>query len=371
MKIRKIIQVLMGSLLLLSVFTISVQACTGIRLTTEQNSAVYGRTNEWGAFDLNSRVAAVPKGFHFQGLTPEGNNGKKWTGKYNFLGLDAIGKDVFIDGMNEKGLAVGFFYHKGFAHYMKYKKKEAHNTITATDMVSYILSQFKNVDQVKKNLKDIRVVAVEEESLGIPAYAHWMVTEASGKSIVIEYLNGKLKIYPNPLGVITNNPTYDWQMTNLRNYLKLSIEPAPNRKIAGVEFTPLSGGSGMIGLPGDFTSTSRFVRAAVWSHTDQSLEKSNDAVYELFRILDNFNVPLKSAEGSDNKEKDIKGMRSSTQWTTAWDLKHRVLYFHTQYNRRVREVDLNKIKFVPNTIIRTPMDRKKQQDIQDITAHLK
>ncbi|MDG4812532.1 choloylglycine hydrolase family protein [Hydrogenovibrio sp. 3SP14C1] len=371
MQIKKIIQMLMGTLLLFSVFTTSVQACTGIRLLTEEGSTVYGRTNEWGAFDLNSRVAAIPKGYHFRGLTPDGNNGKQWTGKYNFVGLDALGKDVFIDGMNEKGLAVGFFYHKGFAHYMEYDKRKADNTITATDMVSYILSQFKNVDQVKKALKHIRVVAVEEASLGVPAYAHWMVTESSGKSIVIEYLDGKLKTYKNPLGVITNNPTYDWQMTNLRNYLNLSIEPAPSRKIAGVEFTPLSGGSGMVGLPGDFTSTSRFVRAAVWSHTDQPLKNSNDAVYELFRILDNFNVPLKSAEGSDNKEKDVKGMRSSTQWTTAWDLKHQVLYFHTQYNRRIREVALNKIKFVPNTITHTPMDQNKRQDIQNITEHLK
>ncbi|WP_024850968.1 linear amide C-N hydrolase [Hydrogenovibrio kuenenii] len=371
MQIKKFIHTLMGTLLLLSALTTSVQACTGIRLTTEDGSTVYGRTNEWGAFDLNSRVAAVPSGYHFRGLTPDGNNGKKWTGKYNFLGLDAIGKDVFIDGMNEKGLAVGFFYHKGFAHYMKYDKKKARNTITATDMVSYLLSQFKNVDEVEKAVKHVRVVAVKEASLGIPAYAHWMVTEASGKSIVIEYIDGKLKLYKNPLGVITNNPTYDWQMTNLRNYLNLSINPAPNRKIAGIEFTPLSGGSGMVGLPGDFTSTSRFVRAAVWSHTDQPLKNSNDAVYELFRILDNFDVPLKSAEGSDNKEKNVTGMRSSTQWTTAWDLKHRVLFFHTQYNRRVQEVDLNKVKFVPNTIVHTPMDPTKQQDIHNITMNLK
>lgn len=219
MKNRQFIHALVGTLLLTSFFITSAQACTGIRLIAEDDSTVYGRTNEWGAFDLNSRVAAIPKGYHFQGLTPDGNNGKKWVGKYNFLGLDAIGKDVFIDGMNEKGLAVGFFYHKGFAHYMKYDKKKAGNTITATDMTSYLLSQFKNVDEVKKALKHVRVVAVEEASLGIPAYAHWMVTEASGKSIVIEYIKGKLHIHKNPLGVITNNPTYDWQMTNLRNYL--------------------------------------------------------------------------------------------------------------------------------------------------------
>lgn len=370
MKFKKWLGFFVGSLLLSVLIVSSGYACTGIRLTTEDGSTVYGRTNEWGAFPLNSRVAVVPRGYSFTGSTPDGYNGRKWKAKYGFVGIDAMGKDEYIDAMNEKGLAVGLFYHNGFAHYMKYVKGKAGNTITATDMVSYLLSQFDTVDQVKTALKHVRVVAVVDKSLGIPMYAHWMVTEPSGKSIVIEYLGGKLKIYDNPLGVITNNPSYDWQMTNLRNYLKLSAKPAPNRKMGGVEFTPLSAGSGMLGIPGDFSSPSRFVRAVFWSHTDQPLKNSEDAVYEIFRILDNFNVPLAAAEGSDSKNINLHGMRSSTQWTTAWDLTNKVLYFHTQYNRRVREVDLKRLSFTRKDIVRTPVDAKKKQDIQDITQRL-
>jgi len=324
---------------------------------------------EWGTFDLNSRVAVIPRGYGFTGLTPDGYNGKKWTVKYGFVGLDMLGKNVFADAMNEKGLAVGLFYHPGYATYMEYNKAQANNTITAVDIVSYILSQFATIDEVKKGMGSVKVVPVVEKAIGIPVQGHWMVTEPSGKSIVIEYLNKELRIFDNPLGVITNAPTYDWHMTNLRNYVNLSAVALPAKKIEDLNFAPLGGGSGMIGLPGDFTPPSRFVRAVAWSQTARPLKKSDEAIYELFRILDNFNVPLGAAEGSDSENSNLKGMRSSTIWTTAWDLSEKVLYFHTQHNRRVRKVTLNKIDFSKKEITHISLDDKKEQDIKDITLN--
>jgi choloylglycine hydrolase len=119
--------------------------------------------------------------------------------------------------------------------------------------------------------------------------------------------------------------------------------------------------------PGDFTPPSRFVRAVAWSQTARPVENSSDAIYELFRILDNFNVPLGAAEGSDSEETNLKGMRSSTIWTTGWDLSERVLYFHTQHNRRVRKVTLNKIDFSGKKIDHITLDVKKEQDVKDST----
>ncbi|UCF83276.1 MAG: choloylglycine hydrolase family protein [Desulfobacteraceae bacterium] len=367
MQVSKLMSALVGALLLFSINTTTVNACTGIRLSAEDGSTVYGRTMEWGTFDLNSRVAIIPRGYAFAGLTPDGHNGKKWEAKYGVVGLDMLGKDIFADGMNEKGLAAGIFYHPGFASYMKYDKAQPNNTITAVDIVSYILSQFSTIDEVKSGMKSVRVVPVVEEALGIPVQAHWMVTESSGKSIVIEYLNNELYIFDNPLGVITNAPSYDWHMTNLRNYVNLSAVALPSKKLEDIDFAPLGGGSGMIGLPGDFTPPSRFVRAVAWSQTARPLKKSDEAIYELFRILDNFNVPLGAAEGSDREETNLKGMRSSTIWTTGWDLSNKVFYFHTQHNRRVRKVDLDKIDFSKKEIFHIPLDDKKEQDIKDIT----
>jgi choloylglycine hydrolase len=134
-----------------------------------------------------------------------------------------------------------------------------------------------------------------------------------------------------------------------------------------MDFAPLGGGSGMIGLPGDFTPPSRFVRSVAWSQTARPVESSAEAIYELFRILDNFNVPLGAAEGSDGGETNLKGMRSSTIWTTAWDLSEKVLYFHTQHNRRVRQVTLNNIDFTAKKIEHIVLDDEKEQDVRDIT----
>jgi choloylglycine hydrolase len=322
---------------------------------------------EWGAFDLNSRVAFIPRGFAFKGMTPDGHNGKPWIAKYGVVGLDMLGKDLLADGMNEKGLAVGLFYHPGFAEYMEYEQGQAQNTITAVDVVSYILTQFATVDEVRRGMQDVRVVAVVEEAIGIPVQAHWMVTEASGKSIVIEYLDGELHIFENPLGVITNAPEYSWHITNLRNYVNLSPVAVPAGNIEELNFSPLGAGSGMIGLPGDFTPPSRFIRAVAWTQTARPTESSAETIYELLRILDNFNLPLGSAEGSDEAKKMLEGMRSSTIWTTAYDLNERILYYHTQHNRRVRMVDLNRLDFSGKAIQHIQLDESKEQDIKDIT----
>lgn len=367
MRQRWIVSALTAWMVLFACMPTPANACTGIRLIAKNGGVVYGRTMEWGAFDLHSRVAIIPRGYSFIGLTPDGYNGKEWEAKYGVVGLDMLGRDLLADGMNEAGLAAGLFYHPGFAEYTEYERSQADNTITAVDVLSYILTQFATIDEVKQGMQDVRVVAVVEEALGIPVYAHWMVTEASGKSIVIEYLEGELRIFDNPLGVITNAPAFDWHLTNLRNYLNLSAVALPTRSIESMDFSPLGAGSGMIGLPGDFTPPSRFVRAVAWSQTARPLPDSDEAVYELFRILDNFNIPLGAAEGSDTEDPNLEGMRSSTIWTTAWDLSKKTLYFHTQHNRRVRMVDLNRIDFSGTEIAHIQSDEGKEQDVEDIT----
>jgi len=354
---------------LLILFAVDTSACTGIRLIAKDKSVVYGRTLEWGAFDMKSRVAIVPRGYGFTGQTPDGYNGKRWTTKYGFVAIDLLEKDIFADAMNEKGLAIGIFYHPGYASYMAYDKTKASNTITAVDVISYILGNFATVEEAAEGMKDLRVVGVVEEAFGIEAPGHWMVVDRSGRSIVIEYLNGEMKIFENPLGVITNAPEYSWHMTNLRNHVNLSAVALPGLKLEDIDFKPLGGGSGMIGLPGDYTPPSRFVRAVAWTQTARPTETSTETIYEVFRILDGFNLPLGSAEGSGQKKKSLEGMRCSTIWTSAWDLNEGIFYYHTQHNRRVRLLRMTKLDFSknPDKIVRLPLDKEKRQDYEDIT----
>jgi choloylglycine hydrolase len=198
-----------------------------------------------------------------------------------------------------------------------------------------------------------------------------MVTDAAGKSIVIEFTNGELKIHENLLGVITNAPNFDWHMTNLRNYVNLSPVAIPDQKLQDLDFTPLGGGSGMIGLPGDFTPPSRFVRAVAFTQTARPTTDGSEAIYEVFRILDNFNVPLGAAEGGGEADAHggTEGMRSSTIWTSAWDLRNMDLYYHTQHNRRVRRFDLDQVDWdaLKGETVRLPLDREKRQDIEQVS----
>ena len=134
----------------------------------------------------------------------------------------------------------------------------------------------------------------------------------------------------------------------------------PGKKIEDLNFKPLGGGSGMIGLPGDFTPPSRFIRAIAFSKTARPIATGDETIYEIFRILDNFNVPLGASEG--NGEDKTKGMRSSTIWTSASDTRDLVFYY------RVREIDLKRIDFAaPREITHLPLDKIKAQDIEDVT----
>ena len=345
---------------------IDARGCTGITLRAADGSVVYGRTMEWGTFDLRSRVVVVPRGSRFTGQVAGHKPGMTWEARYGVVGLDALEQDILVDGMNEAGLTVGAFYHPGFAEYQAADPAKAAESMGATDVAQYLLSTCASTADARASIAKVRVVAVVEPAIGIAPPLHFLVTEPGGKAIVIEYLKGELKVFDAPLGVITNAPAYDWHETNLRNYVNLSPVAIPGRKIEDLDFKPLGGGSGMIGLPGDFTPPSRFIRAVAFSKTARPTRTGDETIYELFRILDNFNVPLGAAEGSGDEK--THGMRSSTIWTSGYDSRARVMYYHTQHNRRVRKVDLKAIDFAsPGKTSRAPMDAEKAQDILDVT----
>ncbi len=357
-------------MLMLSIVPKVADACTGIRLIAENGQVVYGRTMEWGEFNLESRVAIIPRGLKYKGITPDGENGLAWKGKYGAVGLDMLKQEWLADAMNEKGLTVGMFYHPGYAKYPEYIKAKANISITAKQVSNFIVTQFATVDEVRKGMSEIMVVPVIEKALGIPIEAHWFITDATGKSIVIEFEAGEMKIYDNYIGVFTNAPYFPWHMTNLRNYVGLSPKPDDDMMIDSVELAPLGVGSGMIGVPGDFTPPSRFVRAVAWSSTARPLPNSEEAIYELFRILDNFNEPVTppkpGATGLTSK-----GLRSATLWTTGWDISNLGFYYHTQNDRRVRYIDLKALDFsnMGNEVINLKLDEKDQEDIKDRTPY--
>jgi choloylglycine hydrolase len=341
-------------------------ACTGITLRSKDGAVLFGRTLEWGSFDLHSRLVVVPRGYTYTSALNDGAKGFTWETQYGAVGLDCVGKDFVVDGMNEKGLSVNVFYHPGYASYPAFDPTKASSSIGPLDVCQFLLTTCTNIEEILAALAKVTVVGVIEEKIGIETPIHLIATEPGGKAIVIEFTDGATKIHDAPLGVITNSPNYDWHSTNLRNYVNLSPVAIPAKKLQDMNFSPLGGGSGMIGLPGDFTPPSRFVRAVAFSQTARPTDTGAETFYEIFRILDNFNLALGSAEGEESKE-NTKGMRSATIWTTAYDTKNLVMQYHTPHNRRIRQVDLKKVDFTKAELQRLPLDKDKAQDILDVT----
>ena len=332
--------------LLLSLGYHQALACTGIMLLGEDGTIVRARTVEWGPFDLLPTLDVVPRGFEYDaGTMSDGKPGMKWKGRYAVVGTSMLGHPTPGDGINEAGLSAGLFYLPGFTTYEEYIPDDAARSIAGIHLAGYVLSMFKTVDEVREGLSNIRVVAVNDPKLGFPFPLHMMVADAKGGRIVVEYIDGKAKIFDANLGVITNSPTYDWHLINLNNYINLSAISVPEQEVGGLIFKPLGAGSGMIGLPGDFTPPSRFVRAVAFSQTARETKGGLDTVREAFRILDNFNVPLGAAEGNEDDVESSDILYSATQWTTAADLKNLKYYYHTQFDRAIHMVDLNKIDF--------------------------
>jgi len=340
----------------------SAYACTAITLKAEDGDLLTGRTMEWGNFNFNSEIRVVPKNYEFIGSTPDNKPGLKWTAKYGFAGISVFNQNAFTSGLNEKGLVVALLYHPNFAKYAKYDPNQADKTIGPLDVTTFLLTTCENIKDVREAMKKIKVTAVIEPIIKIPPPVHFIVSDQKGNQIVIEFRNGEVIIYDAPLGILTNDPFYDWHITNLRNYLFLKPEAVSDKKIKGLNFAPLGVGSGMLGMPGDFTPPSRFVRATYLSSTARKTSNGPETLYEMFQILDNFNVPLSPEEAKKNPK-----MRSDTQWTVVYDTKNLVIYYHTQNNRRIREVNLNRINFTASSIIKQPLDKIKEQDIKDVT----
>jgi choloylglycine hydrolase len=347
----------------------SAEACTGITLRGADGSVIFGRTLEWGSFDMLPRIAAVPSGAALKAQAmPDGKAGIAWTARHNAVAIIALGKPVVIDGLNTAGLSVGMFYHPGFATYSPYDPAQAANSMAMTDLAGFLLTQCATVDDARAAIARIRVVPIVEPAIGIPAPAHVIVTEASGRAIVIEAHEGALRIFDTPIGVITNAPGYDWHMTNLRNYVNLSGRGTAPREVDGVNLAPLGEGSGMLGLPGDFTPPSRFIRAAAFAATARPTTGGFDTVQEAFRILDNFNVPVDAVRGDAGAPGVPQVLLSATQWTTVVDLRTRTLYYHTQFDRTVRRVALGSIDFAAlnGQIPSRPLDETRAETVRDV-----
>jgi choloylglycine hydrolase len=331
-------------------------------VTTQNKDIIYGRTMEFSE-DLMSSIIYVPKGIAYQGTTQPGvTDGKKWAVKYPFTGVSVYHAPHVVDGVNTQGLVIGILYFPNYAQYPALSKNNQAQGIAPWELGSYLLSNFSNIEEVKKGLNHVTVLSVPlAKNAAIPPY-HYIVHDANGKSLVIEYVNGQITTFDNPLGVLTNSPTFDWHMTNLSNYVNLTVNNVPPVNIEGSELIGFGQGTGLLGLPGDFTPPSRFVRAAAFSLATVPSINGIDGIFHVFHIMNQFDIP-KGAIRSTEKDKT---KLEYTLWTTASNLKDKKYYYRTYLHTQIHMVDLLKMDPHLNKIQWYPMS-KDLNAIEEVT----
>ena len=342
----------------------SLCACTGIKLIAQDGSLVHGRTLEFG-IQVETSIAVIPRHYDFVGTTDKGP-GLVYQSKYAAVGAFSFDAPVLMDGLNEKGLAVGTFYFPGFAGYTTITSENQSKALSPSDFSNWILTQFATVDEVKNSLKSVVIAPTVIKQWGnAPPPFHYIVYDKKGNCLVIEPLGGQLISYDNKLGVFTNSPAFDWHMTNLRNFINLTPFNVKPVNLQGITLAPLGAGSGMVGLPGDFTPPSRFVRAAIFSATANPSENANEAVGQAFHILNQFDIPV----GLSRAKEGNVVYTDYTQITCVRDPQSLKYYFKTYDDQIIKMVDLTKFNLDAKTIkIHTT---KSQQDYVDISSELK
>jgi len=335
-------------------------ACTGITLTAQDGSQVVARTVEWAATPMQCGYVVAPRGHTHQSYTPDGENGLIYTARYGYVGIYTEYEPFVVEGVNETGLSAGLFFFPRYGEYAPYDSAQKDKTLCDMQFVSWVLSQFSTIDQVKEALNTIDLVTLNHKIGSV----HWRIAEPDGRMVVLEVVAGVPHFYDNRLGVLTNAPGFPWHMTNLNNYVNLEPGSVPDHVLKpGVTLQPLGHGSGMLGLPGDFTSPSRFVRAAFYQTTSPVWGNGFEAVVQAFHILNNFDVPI----GTQHAKADIpKGMPSATQFTAATDQTAMKLYYRTAWNSNIRCIDLKKIDFKHVKYQSHPLDKVQEQPVEMI-----
>ena len=244
---------------------------------------------------------------------------------------------LYAEAVNEKGLAMAGLNFPGNAFYRDASGSAGDAPdrleLASFEMIAWFLGKCASVDEAEEYLDRLCIVDTAFAEQMPPAPLHWMLADKD-RCLVIEQVREGLKIYENPVGVLTNNPPFDFHLMNLNNYMNLTAESPGNRFADGVELKPFAQGMGAVGLPGDASSVSRFVRAAFlkWNSVSDRTEEAN--VSQFFHILDS----VAMVRGSVVTE---QGTYDITTYSCCANARTGVYYYKTYDDSRIRRADLH------------------------------
>lgn len=322
--------------------------CTSLTLQTKNGHHLLARTMDF-TMDLNQEVMIVPRYYHWENITGETIMSKQ---AVVGVGINHQGRVVMADGLNEAGMACAALYLPGFAVYSENIDDNKTN-LAPFDFVIWSLTQFESVAALKQAVDSISLFDVPLPILGYTPPLHWIISDESGECIVLEPTAEGIKMYDNSLGVMTNSPEFNWHLQNLRQYIGLQPQQIPPTQWGDVSLSAFSQGSGSMGLPGDFTPPSRFVRAAFGKQTIQSVDNEEDGVSAAFHILSTCEVP----KGAVITHEDTVDY---TIYTSAMCMESGTYYYHTYDCRQITAVHLYLENLDTDEIKTYPIQRKQK-----------
>jgi len=313
---------------LLFAFISASLGCTEFLLSPEKNGIVIsGRSMEF-SYPLNSKVVFFNRGASFSSHMPDGPEAASWENKYGFVGL------------NGKGLSLSALWLLGTEYEQVSAESDPTKVIELFDLPSWILGNSDTLESVREALESMTIWGEENELLGEVPPLHLFLHDKFGGSMVVEFIDGEMKIYDNLNAVLTNAPELSWHLENLRNYVNLSPYMKEG-EINGITYKGMGFGSGYVGIPGDETPPSRLVRIALLREFSNPVEREEEGVILAVHLLNTVDIP----SGVSKREGDGPASFENTQWVTIKDNKNLKLYFRSYDCSSLFLVDLNKVDF--------------------------
>ena len=323
--------------------------CTAISYKTD--NLYFGRTLDYD-FSYCEEVCITPRNFifNFKHVQPISTH-------YAIIGMayTVDNYPLYYDAVNEKGLCIAGLNFVGNA---KYNQKNAiKDNISVFELIPWLLSLCATLDEVKRLLKKINITDTAFSDELPPASLHWLIADKSG-SLTLEAVKDGLFVYDNPVGVLTNNPPFDMQLFSLNDYRHLSAKSTPNTFGSGLDLCEYSRGMGAVGLPGDLSSRSRFVRAAFTKANSVCGLGEADSVGQFFHIMETVSQTRGCCDMGDGKYE-------ITVYTSCCNADKGVYYYTTYGNRQINAINMHREDLNGNALIRYPLIKQEQINLQN------
>ncbi len=317
--------------------------CTAVTYKTKDH--YFGRNLDY-EYGFQEAVTITPRNytFHFRRLPPMERH-------YAMIGMATVsrGYPLYFDATNEHGLSMAGL---SFPHSSKYMPEMVGKyNIAAFELIPWVLGECKVVSDARTKLQKANITDISFSPEYPTSPLHWIIADGT-EAITLEQTADGLQIYDNPLGVLTNEPPFPWHMTNLGNYLHLSPEEGKNRFAPELPLMPFSRGMGSMGLPGDLSSPSRFIKASFTKMNSVSKDAESASISQVFHILGSVAQQQGCVKVGHLYEKTI--------YTSCCNTSKGIYYYTTYENSQITGVRLHGADLEGDTPLTYPLIQGQQ-----------